>query len=281
MTDDTESLRALGQRVQQLEDRLAIYQLLATYGPGVDRRRVGRLRAERIASWMGAKSRVTCLPRASGRRLRPRWPVDAPACETPNSAPTGTERVVIMQPIPFDSRSTADDVVARLDLKGRTILVTGCNSGIGFETIRALSTRGAHIIGLARSLQAAREACGRLGPSASATAVACDLGDLACVVAAANTVRALGRPLDAIVCNAGVMCPPSLEVRYGVELQFLVNHIGHFLLVNHLLDGVPDRTGRIVIVSSSASTEFAPKEGIMFDNLDGSRFYKPFTFYGQ
>jgi len=186
-----------------------------------------------------------------------------------------------MQPIPFDSRSTADDVVARLDLKGRTILVTGCNSGIGFETIRALSTRGAHIIGLARSLQAAREACGRLGPSASATAVACDLADLACVVAAANTVRTLGRPLDAIVCNAGVMCPPSLEVRYGVELQFLVNHIGHFLLVNHLLDRVPDRTGRIVIVSSSASTEFAPKEGIMFDNLDGSRFYKPFTFYGQ
>jgi WW domain-containing oxidoreductase len=184
-------------------------------------------------------------------------------------------------PIPFDSRSTADDVVARLDLKGRTILVTGCNSGIGFETIRALSARGAHIIGLARSLQAAREACGRLGPSASATPVACDLGDLACVVAAANTVRTLGRPLDAIVCNAGVMCPPSLEVRYGVELQFLVNHIGHFLLVNHLLDRVPDRTGRIVIVSSSASTEFAPKEGIMFDNLDGSRFYKPFTFYGQ
>jgi WW domain-containing oxidoreductase len=64
-------------------------------------------------------------------------------------------------------------------------------------------------------------------------------------------------------------------------MQFLVNHVSHFLLVTRLVDLVPDRTGRIVIVSSSASTGQAPKEGIMFDNLDGHRFYKPFTFYGQ
>jgi retinol dehydrogenase-12/retinol dehydrogenase-13 len=65
------------------------------------------------------------------------------------------------------------------------------------------------------------------------------------------------------------------------EMQFLVNHVSHFLLITRLVDLVPDRTGRIVIVSSSASTEQAPKEGIMFDNLDGRRFYKPFTCYGQ
>jgi len=77
------------------------------------------------------------------------------------------------------------------------------------------------------------------------------------------------------------MCPKALETRYGVELQFLVNHIGHFLLVNQLLDLVPSQSGRIVVVSSSASVDQAPKEGLMFDNLDGHIFYKPFTFYGQ
>jgi WW domain-containing oxidoreductase len=179
----------------------------------------------------------------------------------------------------YDSRSTADDVLAGLDLKGRTILVTGCNSGLGFETIRALASHGTHIIGLARSLQSARDACNRVG--GTSTPVACDLGDLTSVVAAADMVSSFGRPLDAIITNAGVMCPKTLTVRCGIELQFLVNHIAHFLLVNRLLGLVPSRTGRIVIVSSSASIDQAPKEGIMFDNLDGHRFYKPFKFYGQ
>jgi WW domain-containing oxidoreductase len=179
----------------------------------------------------------------------------------------------------FGARTTADEVLTDLDLTRKTILVTGCNSGIGFETIRALAARGAHIIGLARSLQSAREACH--SARGSATPVACDLADIASVVNAVDTVVSLGRPLDAIITNAGVMCPKKLIIRYGVELQFFVNHIAHFLLVNRLLRLVPSHSGRIVIVSSSASVDQAPKEGIMFDNLDGHRFYKPFQFYGQ
>jgi WW domain-containing oxidoreductase len=179
----------------------------------------------------------------------------------------------------FGSRATADEVLADLNLTGKTFLVTGCNSGIGFETIRALASRGAHIIGLARTLQSARDACTSAG--GSATPVACDLADIASVVSAVDIVSRLGRPLDAIITNAGVMCPKKLTIRHGVELQFFVNHIAHFLLVNRLLGLVPSRTGRIVVVSSSASVDQAPKEGIMFDNLDGHRFYKPFQFYGQ
>jgi WW domain-containing oxidoreductase len=179
----------------------------------------------------------------------------------------------------YDARATADEVLADLDLAGKTILVTGCNSGIGFETIRALAARGAHIIGLARSFLSAREACHRAG--GSATPVACDLADIDSVVSAVDIVSSLGRTLDAIITNAGVMCPKKLIIRYGVELQFFVNHIAHFLLVNRLLGLVPTRTGRIVIVSSSASVDQAPKEGIMFNNLDGHRFYNPFQFYGQ
>ncbi|HWL84391.1 MAG TPA: SDR family NAD(P)-dependent oxidoreductase [Polyangiaceae bacterium] len=181
--------------------------------------------------------------------------------------------------IPFGAQATADDVLAGLDLSGQTILITGCNSGIGFETMRALVAHGAHVIGLARSFEVARDACARAGERT--TPVACDLGDLGSVAVAVETVYRGGRMLDAVIANAGIMCPKALEIRYGVELQFLVNHIGHFSLVNRLAERVTERTGRIVIVSSSASIEQTPKEGIMFDNLDGSRFYKPFIFYGQ
>jgi WW domain-containing oxidoreductase len=180
---------------------------------------------------------------------------------------------------PFGARSTADKVLAGIDLTGKRIVVTGCNSGIGFETMSALSANGAQVLGLARSLRDAELACAKAGPSC--VAVACDLADLGSVAAAARTIRALEVPLDAIVANAGIANLRTLQTRYGVEMQFLVNHIGHFALVNELAGAVRDRTGRIVIVSSSASIKRAPAEGIMFDNLDGRRFYKPFMFYGQ
>jgi len=135
------------------------------------------------------------------------------------------------------------------------------------------------VIGLARSLEDAQAACRKMGPFS--TPVACDLADLDSVAAAADTIRSLQEPLDAIVANAGIANLPALQTRYGVELHFLVNHIGHFSLVNDLLGLVRNGTGRIVIVSSSAAFNQAPPEGIMFDNLDGRRFYKPSTFYGQ
>jgi WW domain-containing oxidoreductase len=111
--------------------------------------------------------------------------------------------------------------------------------------------------------------------------VACDLADLDSVAAAAETIRALPGPLDVIVANAGIAALPALEVSSGVEMQFLVNHIGHFALVNRLSDLVRNGTGRIVIVSGRAGITHAPPEGIMFENLDGRRFYEPRTFHGQ
>jgi WW domain-containing oxidoreductase len=185
----------------------------------------------------------------------------------------------MVQSIPFGARSTADKVLAGIDLTGKRMVVTGCNSGIGFETMNALSANGAQVLGLARSLRDAEMACAKAGPSC--LPVACDLADLGSIAAAARTIRALESPLDAIVANAGIANLPTLQTRYGVEMQFLVNHIGHFALVNELTGLVRDRTGRIVIVSSGASIKQAPAEGIMFDNLDGRRFYQPFMFYGQ
>jgi WW domain-containing oxidoreductase len=181
--------------------------------------------------------------------------------------------------IPFGARSTADKVLAGIDLTGKHFVVTGCNSGLGLQTMNALAANGAHVIGLARSFEAAQHACRLAGPQA--TPLACDLSDLVSIAHAAASIRALRVPLDAIVANAGIANLPGLQIRYDVEMQFLVNHIGHFALLNDLTEQVRDATGRIVIVSSSASIHQAPAEGIMFDNLDGRRFYKPSLFYAQ
>jgi WW domain-containing oxidoreductase len=185
----------------------------------------------------------------------------------------------VVNKIPYGARSTANKVLAGIDLSGKRILITGCNSGIGFETMNALAANGAHVIGVARTLAGAKKACDEVG--LSSTPVECDLADLDSVAAAAEKIRGLQVPLDAIIANAGIANPPALLTRYGIEMQFLVNHIGHFALVNRLLDLVRNGSGRIVIVSSSASIKQAPPEGIMFDNLDGHRFYKPLSFYGQ
>jgi WW domain-containing oxidoreductase len=181
--------------------------------------------------------------------------------------------------IPFGRRSTADQVLAGIDLTGKRIIVTGCNSGLGLETMNAFAANGAAVIGLARTLESASRACAQAGPACFP--VACDLTDLDSIAAALRAIRALSVPLDAIVANAGVANLPSLHTRYGVELQFLTNHLGHFMLVNGLTDLVREGSGRIVVVSSGASISRAPSEGIMFDNLDGRRFYQPTTFYAQ
>jgi WW domain-containing oxidoreductase len=181
--------------------------------------------------------------------------------------------------IPHGARSTANQVLAGVDLTRKWIVVTGCDEEIGFETMNALAANGAHVFGLASSSDGARNVCDKIGPRA--TPVACDLADLDSVAAAARLIRGLQVSLDAIVTTAEVASPPVLQTRYGVEVQFLSNYIGHFALVNQLLELVRNGTGRIVIASSSASVTETPAEGIMFDNLDGHRFYDPLTFYGQ
>jgi WW domain-containing oxidoreductase len=179
----------------------------------------------------------------------------------------------------FGRRSTADQVLAGIDLSSKRILVTGCNTGLGLETMNAFAANGATVIGLARSIQAATMSCALASPLC--IPVACDLTDLESVDAAVRTISGMAGPLDAIVANAGVANLPSLDTRYGIEMHFLANHIGHFTLVNGVADLLRDNSARVVIVSSSAAIEQAPLEGIMFDNLDGHRFYDPSTFYGQ
>ncbi len=179
---------------------------------------------------------------------------------------------------PFGARSTADHVLAGVDLTGKRFVVTGCASGIGFETMNSLAANGARVIGLARVLGDAQTACKRAGPSC--VPLGCDLSDLASVAAAAQSILASGAPLDGIVANAGIAKLPDLRTRHGVEMQFLVNHLGHFALINALSGIVRSGAGRIVIVTSQAAGKRAAAK-LMLDNLDGRRFYDPQAFYDQ
>jgi NAD(P)-dependent dehydrogenase (short-subunit alcohol dehydrogenase family) len=180
-------------------------------------------------------------------------------------------------PSGFGSASTAEDVTAGLDLTGRTILVTGCNSGIGYETVRVLGKRGARVLAAARTVEKARAATAALGKEL--VPLACELSSPSSVRACIADIQARGQPLDAIICNAGIMALPKLEQAFGYELQFFTNHIGHFMLVTGLLDRLADQA-RIVIVASEAHRR-APKAGIEFDNLSGNKGYNPWAAYGQ
>jgi NAD(P)-dependent dehydrogenase (short-subunit alcohol dehydrogenase family) len=166
----------------------------------------------------------------------------------------------------FGPDATAEQVTEGIDLSAKTIVVTGCNSGIGLETMRVLALRGAHVVGTARTLERGQEACASV--QGKATPVVLELSDFDSVVACAAAIRALDVPVDALVCNAGVLQMELQQVR-GMEMQFVVNHLGHFVLVNRLLDRVVAAPqGRVVVVGSMAHAQ-VPAGGIQFDNLSG------------
>jgi NAD(P)-dependent dehydrogenase (short-subunit alcohol dehydrogenase family) len=153
-----------------------------------------------------------------------------------------------------------------LDLAGKTAVVTGCNSGIGFETMRVLALRGAHVIGTARTPEKGLTACGKV--KGRATPVVLELADFASVIACAERIRALTPRIDMLILNAGIVVG-HLEHVYGLERHFVVNHLGHFLLTTRLLDLVEAAPqGRVVTVGSGNHNE-APPGGIQFNALSG------------
>jgi WW domain-containing oxidoreductase len=177
----------------------------------------------------------------------------------------------------FGAKSTAEQVTEGLDLSGRTYLLTGSNSGLGLETLRVLGLRGARVIAAARDLDKAAGALEATGTSG--VPVACEHRDPASVRACVEAVRALEVPLDGIVANAGIMALGRLDLVHGIEAQFFVNHVTHFMLVTALLDRLaPD--GRVVMVSSHGH-HLAPRGGIRLDDLAWTRRYSAWSSYGQ
>jgi NAD(P)-dependent dehydrogenase (short-subunit alcohol dehydrogenase family) len=168
------------------------------------------------------------------------------------------------------------------DLDGRRVLITGANSGIGFEAAHLLADRGAHVVLACRDPQRGATALDRLRglvPDAEVELLELDLSDLSKIWAAVDAWRADHDALDVLVNNAGVMATPLRRTADGFELQFGVNHLGHFALTGMLLDAL--RAGdrpRVVNVASGAH-----RMGTMaFDDPNWThRRYRPWRAYGQ
>ncbi len=181
----------------------------------------------------------------------------------------------------FDEKSTAEEVTRGIDLTGMLAVVTGCTSGIGFETLRVLALRGAHVVGTSRSLERAQAACAQVRGTTSPLQL--ELSEPESIIACANAVRSINLPLDILVCNAGYLGGGGeRQLVNGIEKHFAINHLGHFILVNRLLGRLyMANQGRVVVVGSRTGYKDAPREGIEFDNLDGSGNYKDRRAYGH
>lgn len=168
------------------------------------------------------------------------------------------------------------------DQRGRVAVVTGANSGIGFETARALAEHGATVVMACRNLDKGEAALSRIrerAPESDVSLMALDLASLASVAAFAAAVRERFPRIDLLINNAGVMMPKRRgETEDGFELQFGTNHLGHFTLTAALIDLVRAAPGgRVVTVSS-----LAHRMGrIDFDDLQWTQRYKRMAAYNQ
>jgi len=173
----------------------------------------------------------------------------------------------------FNKSSTAEEVTEGLDLSGQTILVTGCNSGLGLEKMRVLAMRGARVLGTARTAEKAANACNSI--EGNTVPLVCDLSEPNSVK---ELIESVNESLHAIIANAGVMALQERTIKHGIESHFLVNHVGHFMLVNGLLDRLTTN-GRIVVLASAAHA-FARGNNVNFDDTTWNRPYKPWSAYG-
>jgi len=167
------------------------------------------------------------------------------------------------------------------DQSGRTAVITGGNSGIGFEAARVLAGRGARLILGCRDQGKAHDAVTRIraaAPGADVRVVPLELASLESVRVAAGQIRSACEGIDLLINNAGVMMPPYGRTADGFELQFGINHLGHFALTGLLIDRLAALPGaRVVTVSSNGHRDGR----INFDDLQSERGYRRVAGYGQ
>ena len=169
------------------------------------------------------------------------------------------------------------------DQTGRVAIITGANTGLGFETARALAEHGAHVVIAVRDTTKGTAAAGRIAkaaPKAGVDVVELDLGSLDSVRAGAGELAARFPRIDLLINNAGVMYPPKSTTADGFELQFGTNHLGPFALTGLLLDNLlPVEGSRVVAVASVAHNIRASMD---FDDLQWERRrYDRVASYGQ
>jgi NAD(P)-dependent dehydrogenase (short-subunit alcohol dehydrogenase family) len=167
------------------------------------------------------------------------------------------------------------------DLVGIDAIVTGANSGLGFETTRGLAAKGARVVMACRSLErgaAAAAAINREFSDASLEVMQLDLANLSSVCDFAKTYTNQRRSLHILCNNAGVMAIPKRKTADGFEMQFGTNHLGHFALTGQLVDTIlATNEARVVTLSSTAHTIGK----INFDDLNWEDSYGSWAAYGQ
>jgi NAD(P)-dependent dehydrogenase (short-subunit alcohol dehydrogenase family) len=167
------------------------------------------------------------------------------------------------------------------DQTGRTAVVTGANTGLGYETAAALAGRGARVVLAVRNLEKGKQAVARITaatPGAEVELQELDLTSLESVRAAAARLRSGHDRIDLLINNAGVMYTPRSTTKDGFELQFGTNHLGHFAFTGLLLDRLVPVASRVVTVSSIGHRIRA---AIHFDDLQWERRYSRVGAYGQ
>jgi NAD(P)-dependent dehydrogenase (short-subunit alcohol dehydrogenase family) len=173
----------------------------------------------------------------------------------------------------FGYRSTATEVLEGIDLGGRLAIVTGGYSGLGLETVRAMSGAGADVIVPARRPEHAAEVLDGI-----AQVDELDLGDLDSVRGFAQRVLDAGRGVDILINNAAIMACPETRVGPGWEAQLATNHLGHFALANLLWPLLADGGGARMVALSSTGHK---RSGIHWDDLQFERGYEKWEAYGQ
>jgi NAD(P)-dependent dehydrogenase (short-subunit alcohol dehydrogenase family) len=179
----------------------------------------------------------------------------------------------------MSARWTTDDVPGQ---QGRLAVVTGANTGLGFETAQVLATGGASVVLAVRNVEKGKQAAARIvaaAPGSTVTVQELDLSSLDSVRAAAAELRAGHPRIDLLICNAGVMYPPKQTTHDGFELQFGTNHLGHFALTGLLLEQMLPVPGSRVVTVSSVGHRIRAR--VNFDDLQWERSYSRVRAYGQ
>jgi NAD(P)-dependent dehydrogenase (short-subunit alcohol dehydrogenase family) len=176
----------------------------------------------------------------------------------------------------FNFHSTAEDVIAGIDLTDKVVVITGGHSGIGLETTRVLSGAGAHIIVGARDVEKAARA---LEGFNNVEVLPLDLSRPPSVDQFAQKILSAHKKIDLLINNAGVMAMPETRDERGFEMQFATNHLGHFQLTTRLLYALKATGSARVITLSSAGHRFAPMD--LKDPNFTNREYDKWKAYGQ
>ncbi|HTQ16842.1 SDR family NAD(P)-dependent oxidoreductase [Mycobacterium sp.] len=168
------------------------------------------------------------------------------------------------------------------DQSGRVAVITGANTGLGYETAAALAEHGAHVVLAVRNLDKGKDAAAAItakSPGADVALQELDLTSLESVRTAADQLRADHDHIDLLINNAGVMWTPKSTTKDGFELQFGTNHLGHFAFTGLLLDRLLPVAGSRVVTVSSVGHRI--RADIHFDDLQWERSYNRVAAYGQ